>query len=112
MCPPICTDCSEVTDSAADLWNNYEGTDAKLFQIQMEHQARPSALFNVRDSFNDFLKEMAQDGDNQGGYPASLETLQSKAGAKLVLTDRNDPDNVGFVQWRTIHPYVFVFFCV
>ena len=42
----------------------------------------------------------ANDGDNQS-YPASLELLQNKAGVKLTSTDRNDPDNVGFVQWRS-----------
>ena len=86
-----------MTDNAGDMWSNYEGTEAKLYQIQMTHDARPSALFNVRDGFNDFLK-MAQDGDS--APPASLELLQSQAGVKLVLTDRNDPDEVGFVQWR------------
>lgn len=89
-----------MSDNAGDMWSNYEGAEAKLYQIQMTHDARPSALFNVRDSFNDFLKEMAQGGDS--GYPASLELLQSKAGVKLTLTDRNDPDDVGFVQWRRL----------
>ena len=62
-----------MSDNAGDMWSNYEGTQAKLYQIQMTHDARPSALFNVRDSFNDFLKEMAQDGES--GYPASLDLL-------------------------------------
>ena len=62
----------------------------------MEHGARPSCLFDCRASFNDFLKEMSAEADNEG-YPNSLETLQAKAGVKLVLSDRNDPDNVGFV---------------
>ena len=88
----------QVSDNAGDMWSNYEGSEAKLYQIQMTHDARPSALFNARDSFNDFLEEMAQGGDS--GYPASLELLQSTAGVKLTLTDRNDPDDVGFVQWR------------
>ena len=86
------------------MWSNYEGTEAKLYQIQMTHGARPSALFNVRDGFNDFLK-MAQDGDS--APPASLELLQSQAGVKLVLTDRNDPDEVGFIQWRRVSSHVF-----
>ena len=36
----------KVTDQAGDLWANFKDTDAKLFQIQMEHDARqgPSNL--------------------------------------------------------------------
>ena len=30
----------KVTDSAGDLWANFKDTDAKLFQIQMDHDAR------------------------------------------------------------------------
>ena len=30
----------KVTDQAGDLWANFKDTDAKLFQIQMEHDAR------------------------------------------------------------------------
>lgn len=88
-----------MSDNAGDCWSNYEGIEAKLFQIQMTHDARPSALFNIRDGFNDFLK-MAQDGGS--APPASLELLQSQAGVKLVLSDRNDPDQIGFIQWRRV----------
>ena len=94
-CGPPAT---QVTDHAADLWNNYEGTEAKLFQIQMEHQARPSALFNVRDSFNDFLKENAR---SNAGMPDTVQKLQAEAGIKLIMTNQDDPDSIGcFVQYR------------
>ena len=99
-----------MSDNAGDMWSNYEGTQAKLYQIQMTHDARPSALFNVRDSFNDFLKEMAQDGES--GHPASLDLLQSKAGVKLTLTDRNDPDEVaGPLCKRAFRANVVVVIC-
>jgi hypothetical protein len=39
---------AEVTDRAADAWSAYEGVNAKLWQIQMEHAARPSCLFDIR----------------------------------------------------------------
>ena len=52
-------------------------------------------LFNLRDSFGDFLKEVsAEDKD----YPSGIDELQNMGGIKLVLTNKNDPDNVGFVQ--------------
>ena len=66
--------------------------------MQIDHAARPSILFNVRDSFNDFLKQASTDNE---GVPASLEQLQAKAGIKVIMSDRNDPDSAGFVQWRT-----------
>ena len=77
----------KVTTQASDCWDQFTPADgAHLWQIQLEHPARPSAIFNLRDSFQDFLKEA---GD---GIPASLDVLQQKAGIKLVLADRNDPD--------------------
>ena len=78
---------------ASDVWDQFAETDgAELWQIQLEHAARPSAIFNLRDSFQDFLKEAG--GDSDSGIPTSLDVLQSKAGIKLVLADRNDPDKV------------------
>jgi hypothetical protein len=48
-------------------------------------------------SFNDFLQQAAR--DKSDGYPKALDDL-SKAGIRLVIADSNDPDSVGFVQWR------------
>ena len=86
------------TDEAADVWNLYEGREGvKLWQVQMQHEARPSITFDIVDEFNRFLcKAHARDN----AIPASLADLQQRAGIKLVLTDRTDPDDVGFVQWR------------
>ena len=68
---------------------------ASLYQVQLAHDARPSILFNLRDSFGDFLKEIAE---KKEGYPSNLDSLLNGGGTKLVLTDKTDPDNVGFVQ--------------
>ena len=81
----------KVTKRASDMWDQFTEADgAELWQIQLEHAARPSAIFNLRDSFQDFLKEAGADSDS--GIPTSLDVLQQKAGIKLVLADRNDPD--------------------
>ena len=78
---------------ASDVWDQFTEADgAELWQIQLEHAARPSAIFNLRDSFQDFLKEAGADSDS--GIPTSLDVLQQKAGIKLILSDRNDPDKV------------------
>ena len=40
---------TQVTDKASDAWPQFEGqTEMKLWQIQMDHQARPSILFDLR----------------------------------------------------------------
>lgn len=39
----------EVTDKAADAWSQFDGApNMKLWQIQMDHAARPSALYDLR----------------------------------------------------------------
>ena len=40
---------SEVTDRASDAWSQFDGvSDAKLWQIQVDHAARPGALYDLR----------------------------------------------------------------
>ena len=86
----------KVTDRAGDCWPEFEGSNkAGLYQAQIAHDARPSILFNLRDSFGDFLKEISVEDKN---YPSSIDELSNIGGIKLVLTDKNDPENVGFVQ--------------
>ena len=86
------------TDEAADIWASYEGKESvQVWQVQMQHEARPSITFGIMDEFNSFLrKKHARDNC----LPASLKELQEKAGIRLVLTDRADPDEVGYIQWR------------
>ena len=55
-------------------------------------------MFSLRDSFEDFLKEISAE---KQGYPNSLNALLNDGGIKFVLTDKVDPENVGFVQSTT-----------
>ena len=86
----------KVTDKAGDCWSDVEkyGTYA-LYQVQIAHEARPSHLLSLRDSVSDFLKEMSTENES---YPGSLEVLRDQGCIKLVVSDRVDPENVGFVQ--------------
>ena len=86
------------TDEAGDVWNAYEGKDGvSLWQVQVEHDARPSVTFGVIQSFNDYLRQ-AHAGNE--AIPTTLADLQAQTGIKLVSADKTDPDNAGFVQWR------------
>ena len=38
----------KITDRAGDSWSAFEGANAKLWQIQLDHAARPSCLFDLR----------------------------------------------------------------
>ena len=38
----------KISDRAGDSWSAFEGVDAKLWQIQLDHSARPSCLFDLR----------------------------------------------------------------
>ena len=53
-------------------------------------------LFGIRESFSDFLREAHTKSED---VPQKLEDLAA-SGIRLVITDKNDPDGVGFVQWR------------
>ena len=47
-------------------------------------------------SFNEFLSEAGKESDD---FPKTLDEV-AKAGIRLVVADSNDPDGIGFVQWR------------
>ena len=86
------------TDQASDLWDLFQGKDdVPLYQIQIQHLAQRAVTFQMRDSFNDFLRA-TNAGDN--AIPATLQRLESAAGVRLIVTDRADPDDVGYIQWR------------
>ena len=88
----------KISDVAGDLWAAFKDTPTKLWQVQIEHDARPSITVNILASFNDFLKENAR---SNAGMPDTVQKLQADAGIKLVMTNQDDPDNVGcFVQYR------------
>ena len=87
------------TDQASDLWDLFQGKhDTPLYQIQIQHLAQRAVTFQMRDSFNDFLRK-THAADNS--MPATLQQLEALAGIRLVVTDRADPDDIGFIQWRS-----------
>ena len=88
-----------VTDCAGDLWAQFKDTREQLWQIQVDHDARPSISVNIRRSFEEYLKEASQAGG--GSFPDTLAKLQSEAGIKLTMTGTDDTDSLGcFVQYR------------
>ena len=92
-----------ITDVAGDLWELFHEKDLPLFQVQVSHQAQRSVTWSMRDSFNEFLRA-GHTANNE--LPASLQQLEIAAGVRLVVTDRSDPEGVGFQQWRV------AFYCV
>ena len=93
---PVVVCLYKVTDEAGDLWNAYEGKEGvQLWQVQVSHDARPCITFGIVQSFNDFLYQAHTSNE---AVPTTLADLQG-AGMKLVLTDKTDPDDVGFVPW-------------
>ena len=86
----------KVSDKAGDCWEDVQKyATYALYQVQIAHEARPSIMISLRDSFSDFLKEMSTEGD---AYPGSLEVLRDQGCIKLVVSNKDDPESVGFVQ--------------
>ena len=82
----------KVTDRAADVWPQYqEDPTMKLWQVQLDHAARPSFLFQHRDAFEEFLRQ-AHAKDTS--VPETLRGLEEEGGIRLVIADRADPDGV------------------
>ena len=81
------------TDDAASVWDDVKEPNVPLYQIQLRHDAVNSICVNLYDKFNSFLK-------TQDGVPQTLVELQKQALIKLVTTDGQDPDNIGFQRWR------------
>jgi hypothetical protein len=95
---PVDVCAMKYTDQASDLWDMFKGQDdVPLYQIQIQHLAQRAVTFQMREGFNDFLRA-SHATDN--AMPATLQQLESTAGVRLVVTDRADPDDVGYVQWR------------
>jgi len=93
---PIVVCVYKFSDDAGDCWEEWKGTDQPLFAILVEHEVRRGCLMYLRDSFNEFLKQSkAQDGN----VPGDTKTMEA-IGWKLVLSDTQDPYNVGVKQWQ------------
>ena len=65
--------------------------------MQIDHQAQRSITFQIRDAFNDFLRQL-HDADES--VPGAIQDIERQLGYRLVVADRTDPEGVGFVQWR------------
>ena len=87
----------KITDLAGDVWGAQEGKPVALWQIQFDHPAKPSVSFDVVNSFNDYLRVMRRDDE---ALPANLVELQSQAMVRLVVSDGDDKESVGYTQWR------------
>ena len=96
---PVVVCIYKVTDKAADAWNAITDTSAALFQIQIDHAARPSVTFDIVRVFNDFLNDAHRDNP---AVPPTVSDLSQQASIRIVVTSTDDPEKLGcFVQWRT-----------
>ena len=83
----------KVTDKAGDVWSVFENSpSAKLWQIQLDHNAHSSILFQLWNSFEDFLGEKSSNNEN---YPKNKDELLHGGGATLVFSNNKRPENVG-----------------
>ena len=88
----------KVTDKVSDCWPLFQGLlHDGLYQVQVAHEACPSVLLNPLESFQEFLKEISCQPGKEF-YPDSTDMLLHDGGVRLVLTDNDDPDSVGFVS--------------
>ena len=86
----------KVSDKAVDCWPDlrvWQGT--AIYQVQVAHTARPSMVFNLRKYFSEFLKDMSSKNHS---YPGNLDVLRDEGHIKLVVSDKIDSENIGFVQ--------------
>ena len=94
---PVVVCIYRVTDCAGDVWDKYLDQEVSLWQCQITHAVQRPITFQMRDGFNDFLRAAHADNEQM---PTNVRDLEEAAGVRFVLTDREDPDDVGFVQWR------------
>ena len=67
---PVTVCVYKVTDHAGDIWSEQEGKEVALWQVQIDHPARPTITFSLKDSFEDFLKSAKEEDSS---IPGSLE---------------------------------------
>ena len=63
----------KVSDNAGDLWALYKDSNTKLWQVQIEHDARPSISVSIVRQFDEYLKDNAK---TTPGIPDSVQKLQ------------------------------------
>ena len=62
-----------------------------------DHAAQGSICTRLRDGFAEFLLAA---NSQSSDVPESIQQLEKDAGIRIVIADRQDPEDVGFVQWR------------
>ena len=87
------------TADAGDCWETFKGDNVPLWQIQVDHNAQRSICFRLREAFEDYLRS-ANVTDTT--LPTTVADLEKAAGIRLVIGDQKDPEDIGYVQWRTV----------
>lgn len=91
------------TDNASDFFEDVR-CRKKLWQLQIQHEGRPSITFNIIRRLTAFL-ERKHLADEQ--YPQDLRSLWQKFQTKVVITPAADDDaGVGFVPFRVVFYFV------
>ena len=75
----------------------FQGKGVPLYQVQIDPQAQRAITFQIRDAMNDFLRQLH---DVDATMPGTCQELERQLGVRIVVCDRQDPEEVGFVQWR------------
>ena len=81
------------SSDASTVWEGCKDPGKKLWQVQLDHNARNSITIGFYEVFTKFLQQ-------EDDAPDTIQELARKGMIKLVLGDTNDPDRVGFVRWR------------
>jgi uncharacterized protein (DUF736 family) len=85
-------------DDAGDVWDAFQDKGVPLFQVQLDHPAQRAVTFQMRDAMNDFLRSLHKEDE---AMPGTVQELERQLGVRIVIADRTDPEEVGYVQWRT-----------
>ena len=95
---PVAVVMYKVTNCAGDVWEQFNGQDVALWQVQVDHPVRARSLcYRMRDAFGDYLRAESEKNE---ALPKTINDLASKAGVRMVVTDAKDPEDIGFIQWR------------
>ena len=95
---PVAVVMYKISDCAGDVWEQFNGQDVALWQVQVDHPVRArSVCYQMREAFGDYLRAESEKNE---ALPNTIQDLASKAGVRLVVTDAKDPDDMGYVQWR------------
>ncbi len=68
-----------------------------LWQVQVQHTAKPSVLSKLLNSFTAFLTHLRGTNDE---VPETIQELKTENGIIITLSGLDDPLEVGWIQWR------------